>query len=397
MHNPFSQAAAAAAEPLTPPPSADESKMVDFGAFYTPPNSEWRAQQTLQNVMSNARRAAEFRPVKYGQVTPPEPADEERAAAAADDDGDIDDSRRDGWRGHGGRVEPHTPIKQEDPADDSVVARGANKRKRTSTTATNTGQGEPTAPKRRRGRAAKTSTSSPTTSDRSTTIVLSPTDLAPSDPDPDSDGRRSKFLERNRVAASKCRQKKKEWTAGLERRARGLQASNAHLQLLAAGLCDEVLFLKGEMLRHTDCACAHVREYLAREAEHLAAHAGDDRGPFAHVGDAGGLAVGGAAAAAARLRMEAEERARRGDGCEAAGVAIADRGLMGPGFAGLDHSLAGSQAFPMLARSGALDGSLGHGSCATATASPVRREGCSAGSVSRSESPQSSEAEPIQL
>jgi bZIP transcription factor len=83
----------------------------------------------------------------------------------------------------------------------------------------------------------------------------------------DGDGKRSQFLERNRVAASKCRQKKKEWTSNLEHRARELQASKTHLSLLVSSLREELLYLKGEALRHTTCDCNSVREYLARNAE----------------------------------------------------------------------------------------------------------------------------------
>ena len=81
------------------------------------------------------------------------------------------------------------------------------------------------------------------------------------------DDKRSQFLERNRVAASKCRQKKKEWTSNLEQRARELQASKTSLSLLVSSLREELLYLKGEALRHSTCDCTSVREYLARNAE----------------------------------------------------------------------------------------------------------------------------------
>lgn len=83
----------------------------------------------------------------------------------------------------------------------------------------------------------------------------------------DGDDKRNQFLERNRVAASKCRQKKKEWTSNLEQRARELQASKNSLALLVSSLREELLYLKGEALRHTTCDCTNVREYLARHAE----------------------------------------------------------------------------------------------------------------------------------
>ena len=76
------------------------------------------------------------------------------------------------------------------------------------------------------------------------------------------ESRRSKFLERNRVAASKCRQKKKEWTQNLENRARQLQKENGSLRLMLESLRDEMLFIKGEMLKHTGCGCEQIQAFL---------------------------------------------------------------------------------------------------------------------------------------
>ncbi len=95
---------------------------------------------------------------------------------------------------------------------------------------------------------------------------------------PDADGpsagttvdpKRSKFLERNRVAASKCRQKKKEWTSNLEVRARDLQTSKNQLTVVVASLKEEILFLKGELLKHSTCGCSRIRDYLDREVATL--------------------------------------------------------------------------------------------------------------------------------
>lgn len=82
---------------------------------------------------------------------------------------------------------------------------------------------------------------------------------------PIEDAKRSKFLERNRVAASKCRQKKKEWTSNLEVRARDLQTSKNQLTVVVGSLKEEILFLKGELLKHSSCGCTAIRDYLNRE------------------------------------------------------------------------------------------------------------------------------------
>ena len=76
------------------------------------------------------------------------------------------------------------------------------------------------------------------------------------------DVKRSKFLERNRVAASKCRQKKKEWTQNLENRARELQKNNNSLRIMVDSLRQEIIFLKGEMLKHGSCSCEQIQEFL---------------------------------------------------------------------------------------------------------------------------------------
>lgn len=85
------------------------------------------------------------------------------------------------------------------------------------------------------------------------------------------DGKRSRFLERNRVAASKCRQKKKEWTNNLESRARDLQHQKSQLTAMVSSLKDEMLWLKGELLKHGTCGCDKIRQYLNHEATHFAA------------------------------------------------------------------------------------------------------------------------------
>lgn len=87
---------------------------------------------------------------------------------------------------------------------------------------------------------------------------------------PQEDVKRSKFLERNRVAASKCRQKKKEWTSNLEARARDLQNSKNQLAIMVSSLKDEMLFLKGELLKHSGCTCTRIRDYLDHEVTNLA-------------------------------------------------------------------------------------------------------------------------------
>ena len=92
------------------------------------------------------------------------------------------------------------------------------------------------------------------------------------EPTKPEDVKRSKFLERNRVAASKCRQKKKEWTQNLENRARELQKNNSQLRMVVESCRQEVLFLKGELLKHSQCECESIQAFIKSGANDFADH-----------------------------------------------------------------------------------------------------------------------------
>ncbi|KAK4696037.1 hypothetical protein P7C71_g1815, partial [Lecanoromycetidae sp. Uapishka_2] len=113
-------------------------------------------------------------------------------------------------------------------------------------------------PEKKRKRSSLNSESSPTKRSRKytsrgaqNTEVNKPEDV-----------KRSKFLERNRVAASKCRQKKKEWTQNLEDRAREFQKTNSSLRIVIESLRQEVLFLKSEVLKHHSCSCEEIQKFI---------------------------------------------------------------------------------------------------------------------------------------
>jgi len=80
---------------------------------------------------------------------------------------------------------------------------------------------------------------------------------------------RQSHLEKNRVAAHKCRQRKKEYINSLEGRARDFSSKNKALRENVAMLREEVLSLKNEVLRHAGCNFWAVDEYLARCAGDL--------------------------------------------------------------------------------------------------------------------------------
>uniref|UniRef100_A0A8C9YT24 Cyclic AMP-dependent transcription factor ATF-2 n=1 Tax=Sander lucioperca TaxID=283035 RepID=A0A8C9YT24_SANLU len=67
------------------------------------------------------------------------------------------------------------------------------------------------------------------------------------------DEKRRKFLERNRAAASRCRQKRKVWVQSLEKKAEDLNSMNGQLQNEVTLLRNEVAQLKQLLLAHKDC------------------------------------------------------------------------------------------------------------------------------------------------
>jgi len=84
------------------------------------------------------------------------------------------------------------------------------------------------------------------------------------------EAKRRRFLERNRVAASKCRQKKKAWMQDLESEAREAQNMSKQLKACVSVLKEEILQLKNELLKHNTCECMPIRQYLSNEAVRLA-------------------------------------------------------------------------------------------------------------------------------
>ncbi|KAK3945009.1 transcription factor atf21 [Diplogelasinospora grovesii] len=78
--------------------------------------------------------------------------------------------------------------------------------------------------------------------------------------------KRSKFLERNRIAASKCREKKKQYVTELEETKLDLEAQHAHLQMEYNGLLGEVSGLKHDLMAHAKCNDPNIDRWLNNEA-----------------------------------------------------------------------------------------------------------------------------------
>ncbi|XP_068429070.1 cyclic AMP-dependent transcription factor ATF-2 isoform X2 [Clinocottus analis] len=99
-----------------------------------------------------------------------------------------------------------------------------------------------------------------------TSTTETPASPAPPAPNPPSTGgrrrrttsenpdeKRRKFLERNRAAASRCRQKRKVWVQALEKKAGDFNSMNGQLQNEVSLLRNEVAQLKQLLLAHKDC------------------------------------------------------------------------------------------------------------------------------------------------
>ncbi|KAJ4251954.1 hypothetical protein NW762_011254 [Fusarium torreyae] len=83
----------------------------------------------------------------------------------------------------------------------------------------------------------------------------------------DENTKRDKFLKRNRIAASKCRQKKKEWVNNLEETRYGLEHENSALHKQYNGLVDELSSIKTQLMQHASCNDANINQWLDTEAK----------------------------------------------------------------------------------------------------------------------------------
>ncbi|KAK4511094.1 uncharacterized protein ATC70_012305 [Mucor velutinosus] len=116
----------------------------------------------------------------------------------------------------------------------------------------------PTQPKRSR----QVSTANSSCSEDSSFIISTPSKPTSKKPrrqkkssvgQPEDEEKRKNFLERNRIAALKCRQRKKQWLQNLQAKVEYLAADNEQLHMQANALRDEVIRLKTLLMIHKDC------------------------------------------------------------------------------------------------------------------------------------------------
>ncbi|KAL5585731.1 hypothetical protein FOVSG1_013423 [Fusarium oxysporum f. sp. vasinfectum] len=81
------------------------------------------------------------------------------------------------------------------------------------------------------------------------------------------DPRRRRVLERNRIAANKCRLRKRDEALALSSQEEALEDQNRYLVTCLDSLTVEIYHLKTQLLRHTECNCVLIHNYIANEAQ----------------------------------------------------------------------------------------------------------------------------------
>ncbi|TFB01127.1 hypothetical protein CCMA1212_006700 [Trichoderma ghanense] len=109
--------------------------------------------------------------------------------------------------------------------------------------------------------------------------------------------KRDMIKQRNRVAASKCRQKKKEKVDELKEMKSSLERRNSELQLEYQRLRQELGQVKSHLIRHTDCNDPNIDRWVENEAKcyvQKLVHKGEQRrmGSVGSISSADGVAEG---------------------------------------------------------------------------------------------------------
>ncbi|KAI5460640.1 hypothetical protein BGZ63DRAFT_387561 [Mariannaea sp. PMI_226] len=83
-----------------------------------------------------------------------------------------------------------------------------------------------------------------------------------------SKGWKNKNLERNRLAANRCRTRKREDNEKLEDAEKKMEQQHIRLSSEVAALTTEIYQLKCELLLHSGCSCTLIQRYLESEFQH---------------------------------------------------------------------------------------------------------------------------------
>lgn len=107
------------------------------------------------------------------------------------------------------------------------------------------------------------------------------------DPDHDANGKkltdeekRKNFLERNRIAALKCRQRKKQWLANLQQKVEIYSTENDALAGTVTQLREEIVSLKTLLLAHKDCPVSQAQGLSGMAMQNIAGDAQHYGNPY---------------------------------------------------------------------------------------------------------------------
>lgn len=87
--------------------------------------------------------------------------------------------------------------------------------------------------------------------------------------------KREKFLERNRVAAGKCREKRKSWMTELEDAKLELEERNSRLRAEHGALQVEFNQMRALLMQHASCGDARINKWIENEAKRFVLDAGE--------------------------------------------------------------------------------------------------------------------------
>lgn len=82
--------------------------------------------------------------------------------------------------------------------------------------------------------------------------------------------KRKNFLERNRIAALKCRQRKKQWLANLQQKVEIFSSENDALAATVTQLREEIVGLKTLLLAHKDCPVSQAQGISGMAMQNIA-------------------------------------------------------------------------------------------------------------------------------
>lgn len=81
------------------------------------------------------------------------------------------------------------------------------------------------------------------------------------------DPRRRRVLERNRIAATKCRNRKRDEAKDLALQEQEAENHHRYLSSVCDSLTAQIYNLKTQLLCHSDCGCQLIQTYIAHEAK----------------------------------------------------------------------------------------------------------------------------------